>query len=103
MPHTVLKQVQEKYFINRKHCRYFVGVHGNQRWNQQAESSSAFSAPSKSSSAASVIEASATAQLVVPKWLALMHKKQRVIAINKAGMVGLNMRFECALTDAANK
>jgi hypothetical protein len=41
-----------------------------------------------SSSAASVIAASVTALLIVPKLLAIIHNAQQVIAINKAEKVG---------------
>jgi hypothetical protein len=47
-----------------------------------------FTASSKSSSAASVIEASVTAHLIVPKLLAIIHNARQVIAIKKAGKVG---------------
>jgi hypothetical protein len=60
---------------------------GNQRWNQQAESSRVFTALSRSSSAAAVIEVSVTALLIVPKLPAIIHNAQQVIAINKAAKV----------------
>jgi hypothetical protein len=46
---------------------------GNQRWNQQAEFSSALAASNKLTSATAVIEASAIALLSVPKRLVIIH------------------------------
>jgi hypothetical protein len=83
MPHTVLKTSAGKVF----HILKAVSITrwlGNQRWNQQAEFSSVFSARNKSSSAVYVIVASVIAPLIVQILLARRHKKPPVIVISKA-------------------
>jgi hypothetical protein len=83
MPHTVLKTSAGKVF----HILKAVSIswrHGNQRWNQQAESSRVFTASSKLSSAAAVIVASVIAPLIVQILRARRHKKPPVIVISKA-------------------
>jgi hypothetical protein len=83
MPHTVLKTSAGKVFHILKTVSIIRWL-GNQRWNQQVESSSVSSAANKSSSAVSVIAASVIAPLIVQLLPAHRHKKPRAAVISKA-------------------